>query len=114
MRGLFGTLFLAAAFIVWYAQRHTKAAAIAAARQACRSINAELLDETVCQTRYRWCRSPRGTLALERLFVFDYCPDGMHRESGSVLLTAGRVEAVVLASPKRAGGNGGRADRDIT
>jgi len=98
VRGLLGFLLVAIAVLVWYQQRHIKATAIAAARQACNGTGATLLDETVCQTRIRLCRTNRGTLALERHFTFDYCPDGLRRERGSVLLFAGRLESVVLGA----------------
>lgn len=92
---------IGAALLAWRHTMHARETAIAACRRACAEAEVQLLDDTVALRRLRPCRSRRGALALERVYLFEFSRDGRLRERGSVVLRGLRVSHVYLTPDLR-------------
>ncbi len=82
---------------LWRDSLRSRERAIQVCRQACDQIHAQFLDDTVVLSRLRLCRTKRGTMALCRLYVFDFSMDGEQRRSGSVSMKGQGIEDLVLS-----------------
>ena len=80
----------------WYQSMKCREIAVAAAKRACSQINVQLLDDTVEVIRLRLCRTNSGTMALCRLYSFDFSMDGEQRHSGTVSMRGRKIIDVVL------------------
>ncbi|MDJ0881929.1 MAG: DUF3301 domain-containing protein [Gammaproteobacteria bacterium] len=91
-------LILALAFLLWLWRDSLKARerAIMVSRRACDQIQAQLLDDTVGLLKLRLCRTKKGTMALCRLYGFDFSLDGQQRRSGSVSMRGQGIEDLIL------------------
>lgn len=91
---LIGGLF----FVLWLWRDGMKARerAVAASRRACQQMDAQLLDDTVVLNKLRLCRTNAGTMALCRLYSFDFSLDGEQRRSGSISMKSQGIEDIVL------------------
>ena len=91
-------LLLVLVFVLWFWRDSLKAReqAIMICRRACDQIHAQLLDDTVALAKLRLCRTKRGTMALCRVYGFDFTLDGEHRRSGSVSMRGQGIEDLVL------------------
>lgn len=91
---LLGILF----FILWLWRdgMKTREQAIAASRRACEQYNVQLLDDTVVLIKLRLCRTNSGSMALCRLYSFDFTLDGEERRSGSISMRSQGIEDIVL------------------
>ncbi len=87
---LFGVLWF------WRDSTNAREKATSAARAACNQINAQFLDETVMMVKLRLCRRNTGTMALCRLYNFDFTLDGEQRRSGVVRMKAQIIEDILL------------------
>jgi hypothetical protein len=85
-------------FIAWIwrdsMQAHEKA--VAAGMRACQQLNAQFLDQTVALSKIRLCRTNSGTMALCRLYVFDFTLDGEARREGLISMKGQRIVDLVL------------------
>ncbi len=72
---------------------------LARARQACSSLNLQLLDDTVAQVRLRPARGPGGVMCWRREFRFEFSSNGTDRRQGNVALLGRRVEMLRLELP---------------
>lgn len=88
--GLFALLWL------WRDSMKARERAIEVCRHACQQINAQLLDDTVALSKIRLCRTRLGTMALCRLYGFDFSLDGEQRRSGSIYMKGQGIEDLVL------------------
>ncbi len=84
--------------LYWWRSSGQKSVAVAAARSYCKDRNLQLLDETLVFTRYRLERDSRRQRRLCRIYEFDYCPDGMDRQTGEIIVSGYRVLRVILHS----------------
>ncbi len=80
----------------WYQSMKCRETAVAAAKSACSQINVQLLDETVEMIRLRLCRTKSGTMALCRMYSFDFSTDGEQRHSGMISMRGRTISDVVL------------------
>ncbi len=87
---LFGVLWL------WRDSSNAREKATSAARAACKQINAQFLDDTVMMVKLRLCRRNTGTVALCRLYNFDFTLDGEQRRSGVIRMKAQIIEDILL------------------
>lgn len=71
-------------------------AAARAARQACRTFDAQLLDDTVALRSVRPRRDRGGALALRRTYRFEFTRSGSERFSGYATLLGRQVLDVHL------------------
>ncbi len=88
--GLFLLLWL------WRDSLKVREQAIHITRHACAQINAQLLDDTVELIKVRFCRNKKGSMALCRLYNFDFTLDGELRRSGSIKMKSQYLEDIVL------------------
>lgn len=77
-------LLLLALIYWWFDSLGAREAAIHAARAACESDGVLFLDETVSGARTRFARTESGTLALSRIYHFEYSDTGNNRRPGSI------------------------------
>ncbi|MDJ0834769.1 MAG: DUF3301 domain-containing protein [Gammaproteobacteria bacterium] len=92
-------LLIVALFFVlkfWYQSMKSREQAVAAAKRACSQINVQLLDDTVEMIRLRLCRTNSGTVALCRLYSFDFSMDGEQRHTGTISMRGREIIDVVL------------------
>jgi hypothetical protein len=91
-------LFGAALGVLWLWRDSTRAreVATAAAQRACKQINVQFLDGTVMLTKLRLCRRNSGTVALCRLYSFDFSLDGEQRRSGTIKMKSQLIEDLML------------------
>lgn len=85
----------------WWRASGQKGVAVAAARAYCKDRNLQMLDQTLVFTRYRIERDLRHTRPQRRLcriYEFDYCPDGVERRTGEIILSGYSVLRVILHS----------------
>lgn len=80
----------------WFDSIRAKESATKAATNACQSISAQLLDQTVALKSIRLSRNKRGRLQLERSFNFEFSLDRQERSSGRVILHAQQITSVQL------------------
>jgi hypothetical protein len=81
---------------LWRDSTSAREKATSAARAACKQINAQFLDETVMMVKIRLCRRNSGTMALCRLYDFDFTLDGEQRRSGIIRMKAQVIEDILL------------------
>lgn len=96
MSSLLFILLLAGLAWFWFDSIRAKETATRAASNACQSISAQLLDQTVALKRIRLSRDKQGRLQLERSFNFDLSLDRQERSSGRVILLAKQISSVQL------------------
>lgn len=89
---------LGLAIMYWWRTSGQKSVAVAAARAYCKDRNLQFLDETLVFTRYRLERDSARQRRLCRIYEFDYCPDGVNRLTGEIILRGYRVLRVILHS----------------
>jgi len=80
----------------WRDSLKTRERAIQVSRRACDEIHAQLLDDTVVLSKLRLCRTNNGTMALCRMYGFDFSLDGEQRRAGTVSMRGQVVEDLVL------------------
>lgn len=80
----------------WWRSAGQKDVAVHAARVYCKERNLQFLDETLVFQRYRIERDSRNQRRLCRIYEFDYCPDGVNRLTGEIILRGYRVLRVIL------------------
>ena len=85
-------------FIVWLWRDGMQAReqAVAAGMRACKQIDAQFLDQTVVLSKLRLCRTNSGTMALCRLYVFDFTLDGEVRREGLISMQGQRILDLIL------------------
>ena len=85
-------------FIVWFWRdsMQAKELAVKASSRACKQINAQFLDQTVVLTKLRLCRTKSGTMALCRLYTFDFTLDGQVRREGVITMKGQLILDLVL------------------
>ena len=84
--------------LYWWRASGQKSLAVTAARAYCKNRNLQLLDESLVFTRFRLERDNRNRRRLCRLYEFDYCPDGMERMTGEIIVSGYSVLRVILHS----------------
>ena len=80
----------------WRDSSSAREKATRSARAACQQIGAQFLDETVVLEKIRLCRRNTGTMALCRLYEFDFTLDGEQRRSGVIHMKALIIEDILL------------------
>jgi hypothetical protein len=81
---------------LWRDSASAREKATSTARAACKQIDAQFLDETVMMVKLRLCRRNSGTMALCRLYNFDFTLDGEQRRSGVIRMKAQIIEDILL------------------
>lgn len=88
-------LLLLGGYYLWRGQA-VKEVALRAAREHCREMDVQLLDDSVV-LRGLWCkRDAGGSLRLWRRYQFEFTATGDDRYQGRVLMLGARLEAVRL------------------
>ena len=87
-------LVLVGLFLYWLDSIRAKEIATSHARQACKKINLEFLDETVVINKLRLRRNSLGRLGFYRVYQFEFTSTGEHRYKGSVTLLGKQPVAV--------------------
>ena len=85
-------------FVLWFWRDslQSREKAVVTANQACQQIQSQLLDQTVALSRLRLCRTKQGTVALCRVYCFEFSLDGQSRRTGSVAMQGLQIVEVVL------------------
>lgn len=90
----------AVGLVLWFWQDSLRAReqVLRACAQACRSANAQLLDQTVVLARLRPARQ-RGRLVLARDYDFEFTLDGEQRWGGRARLIGRRLDRIQMDHP---------------
>lgn len=96
MTNLIILLLLGLAVWFWYDSLRTRERAIRAAAQACREIGAQLLDQTVSLENLKPTRNKRGSMALRRIYGFDFTVAGYERRRGRAIMLGQVLEQVQI------------------
>lgn len=80
----------------WHASLAARELANRVAAETCNRAGVQLLDGTVAMHRLSVARTPGGSLALRRTYVFDYSEDGYSRRRGFVVMTGVSLDSVGL------------------
>ena len=83
-------------FWLWRDSLNAREQALVAAKRACKQLNVQFLDDTVSISRLRLCRTKYGTVALCRLYSFDFSLDGEVRRLGNISMRGQIIEDVML------------------
>ena len=81
---------------LWLTSLRAREAAVEAARRACTADGVQLLDDTVALASFWPQRAGSGTLALRRIYRFEFSDTGNNRLSGSITLLGPAVQALYL------------------
>ena len=87
---------LIAVIWLWRDGMQAREQANVAGLRACQQINAQFLDQTVVLNKLRLCRTNSGTMALCRLYVFDFTLDGESRREGLITMKGQLIVDLVL------------------
>lgn len=80
----------------WWDSMRAREAAVAAGKRACRAFDSQFLDDSVVLSALRPHRQPNGSLALARLYRFEFTREGQGRHDGYARLVGRRVVDVHL------------------
>lgn len=96
MSQLIPLLLVAAGAYWWWDSMRAREAAVVAARQACRTFEAQFLDDSVVLRRLRPRRDDSGRLRASRMYSFEFTRSGEGRHTGYAWLMGRRVVNVHL------------------
>lgn len=80
----------------WWSSMQAREVAARAARRACYTFEAQLLDDTVALRSVRPRRNEAGRLTLRRVYRFEFARSGSERFAGHATLLGRRVLDVHL------------------
>lgn len=91
-------ILLVCGLIAWFWQDslRTRERAVQAAAQACKEINAQLLDQTVSLESLKPARSKYGRLTFKRIYGFDFSVAGYERRSGRAFMVGQTLQQVQI------------------
>lgn len=81
----------------WFTGTRVRELAIEAARRSTRDADVQFLDQTVSLARVSLSRDRSGQWRVWRQYRFDYSRDGVHRETGDIIMLGNRLQAVMVA-----------------
>lgn len=88
--------FIAFLFWLWRNSMMSREISFTLAKQACANLQVQLLDDTVSLNSIKLCRNRRGTMALCRVYSFEFTQSGEARFQGKIALNGLEVKDVVL------------------
>lgn len=88
---LFVLFLFALAGLYWYSAAGMKQLALSAARDYCKKMDLQLLDESVALRALWFKRSPDGQLRVWRSYNFDFTSTGDDRYQGRIILLGKQI-----------------------
>lgn len=89
-------IFLVTAFLYWLDSIRAKEIATEKAKEACKKVALEFLDDTVSVKKVRLRRNSAGRLVLYREYQFEFTSTGEYRYKGLVKFLAKSLQAVEM------------------
>ena len=99
MSSLLVIILLALLVWFWYDSARAKETATKAAAQACQTIQAQLLDQTVSLKKLSLARNSKGRMEIKRAYNFELSMNRQDRAIGRVFLSAQAIESIQLDHP---------------
>ena len=96
MSSLIFIILLALLAWFWFDSARAKETATSAAAQACQTIQAQLLDQTVSLKKLSFTRNSRGQIEFKRTYNFELSLNRQDRAVGRVILLAQAVDGIQL------------------
>lgn len=96
MSSLVVILLLALLAWFWFDSARAKETATSAAAQACQTIQAQLLDQTVSLKKLSFARNSKGRIEIKRTYNFELSLNRQDRAIGRIFLLAQAVDSVQL------------------
>ncbi len=84
-------LLLMSVLAFWWYSTVCRETAVRFAREACKRLGVQLLDETVSLTKMRLQRTNRGHMSIERWYTFEFSASGIDRRSGTTKLLGDKL-----------------------
>ena len=88
--------FIVFMFWFWKDSMSTREIALSVARRACADIDVQFLDDTVSVAKLKLCRNQSGTMALCRLYTFEFSQSGEARYLGRIYMKSLNIKDVIL------------------
>lgn len=82
--------------VYWWRSREQHSVALKSAKKYCQERGIQLLDETLVFKKFIMARAGNNRKYLSRIYVFDFCRDGMDRHEGEIILHGYSVIRVML------------------
>jgi hypothetical protein len=89
-------LVLVALFLYWLDSIRAKEIATTHARQACKKVMLEFLDDTVVIKKLRLRRNTLGRIGFYRIYQFEFTSTGEHRYKGRITLLGKQLVATEM------------------
>jgi hypothetical protein len=80
----------------WWQGQGIKSRALQAAKVHCKTMDVQLLDDSIVLRGFWLKRDGRGSLRLWRSYLFEFSSTGEQRYSGRVILLGPHIESVQL------------------
>lgn len=96
MQELLLIAFIIFMFWFWKGSMATREIALAVAKRACADMDVQFLDDTVSIEKLKLCRNQRGTMALCRLYTFEFSQSGEARYLGRIYMNSLNINDVIL------------------
>jgi len=85
-------LALAVIVMIWWHSLGLKTRALNLAKQRCKQLDLQLIDESVVLRKMRLTRNTRGVLAVQRVFRFEFSTTGDRRYNGALSLLGAQLQ----------------------
>lgn len=102
LKDLFWLTLVGLVCLIWWQGQKVREIALAHARRECRTMDLQLLDESVALRGLWLRRDPEGRIHLWRRYRFEFTSTGDERYSGEVITLGSRVTGFSVA-PHRIG-----------
>ncbi len=80
----------------WWRISGQKTRALLSAKNHCKHVGLQLLDQTLEFKKYRFAQDNQGQTRLCRVYEFDFCTDGEQRYNGEIMLAGFTTLRIVV------------------
>jgi hypothetical protein len=85
-----------AVLVYWWQGQGIKSRALQAVKAHCKTMDVQLLDESIVLRGFWLKRDGRGSLRIWRSYLFEFSSTGEQRYTGRVILLGPHIESVQL------------------
>lgn len=85
--------------LLWWDAVKAKEIAKQAAARACKSMQLQLLDDTVARQRFNLKRNSQGQIVFARRYQFEFTLNGAERYQGAVQLLGYKIQQMQIDNP---------------
>lgn len=93
---IIGIIGLSGLLYYWSQAKQNQEVAYQAARQHCRMLGLQMLDDYVALQHLQLQRQPNGKLNWRRTYQFEFSATGAERYQGNIILLGSRIQSIQL------------------